>query len=140
MVISRGVDRYVTEISAGCKQSMYSETVPQQDASSSTEQSVAHMAFASRSRAKAPPKRSAEPSSPPVKLAPPHLTGKVSKVLIKIKKLSILLRTQQGEILGLSRRPHQSREIHSLCEVSNRQIFATFNANGQGIRTLTTSA
>ena len=58
---------------------MYPETAAQQDASSSTEQSVTDMAFATRSKAKAPPKRSAEPSSPPVKLPPPHLTGKVKR-------------------------------------------------------------
>ena len=67
VVISRGVDGYATEISAGCKQSMYPETVAPQDASSSTEQSVAGVAFATRSKAKAPHQRCAEPNSPPVK-------------------------------------------------------------------------
>ena len=40
---SRSVDRYVTEISAGCNQSVYPENVALQDASSSAEQSVADM-------------------------------------------------------------------------------------------------
>ena len=74
VLISRGVDRYVTGNSAGC---MCPETVAQQDASLSTEQSVADMAFATRSKAKTSRESSAEPSSPPVKLPPPHLTGKV---------------------------------------------------------------
>ena len=76
-VISRGVDRCVKEFSAGCKQSMFAENVAQKDASSSTEESVADMAFASRLEAQSPLERSAEPSSPPVKLLPPHVTGKV---------------------------------------------------------------
>ena len=41
VVISRSLDRCVTETSAACKQSMYPETVAQQDASSSTERPVA---------------------------------------------------------------------------------------------------
>ena len=56
---------------------MYPETVAPQDESSSTEGLVADVAFATRSKAKAPPKRLAEPNSPPQKLPRPHLTGKV---------------------------------------------------------------
>ena len=48
VVISLGVARHVTEVSTGCKQSMYPETVAQQDASLSTEQSAADVAFCNR--------------------------------------------------------------------------------------------
>ena len=52
-VISRGVDSCVTEILDGCNQSMCPESVAQQNASSSTEQSVADMGRgASRSKSK----------------------------------------------------------------------------------------
>ena len=67
VVISRRLDRYVTELSAGCKQSKYPETVAPQDASSSTEQSVADMALAT-TISKTPPQRIAKPNSPPVKV------------------------------------------------------------------------
>ena len=77
VVISRGVGRYVAEASVGCKQSMYPETIAPQDEFSSTERLVADVSVATRSKAKAPPERIAEPNSPPVKLPPPHLTGKV---------------------------------------------------------------
>ena len=66
-----------TEISAGCKQREYTETAAQHDASSSAERSAEDMTLATKSKAKAPPERSAETSSPPVKLFPTPFTGKV---------------------------------------------------------------
>ena len=45
---------YVAEMSGGCKQSMFPETVAQQDASSSTERLVADMTFATRTKVKTP--------------------------------------------------------------------------------------
>ena len=77
VVINRGGDRYVTEVSAGCKQSMYPETIAPQSESSSTQHLVADVAFATRSKARAPPERIAEQHSLPVKLPPSQLTGKV---------------------------------------------------------------
>ena len=57
---------------------MYPEAVALQDASSSTEPSVAGMAFCNRIKCKkTPPKRSAERNNLPVKLLPPHFAGKV---------------------------------------------------------------
>ena len=43
VVISRGLDTDVTDISAGCKQSVHPETTAQQDASSSAELSEANI-------------------------------------------------------------------------------------------------
>ena len=60
-VISRGVGRYVTEISTRCKHSMLGSD----------------MAFAIRSKANTPLGRNAELSSPLMKLSPLHLIGKV---------------------------------------------------------------
>ena len=76
VVISGRVDRYVIELSVECKQSMYPETVAPQNASSSTEQSVAEMALITP-RFKAPRKRLADANSPPVKVPPHHLSGEV---------------------------------------------------------------
>ena len=47
-----------------------------QDASSSAEQSVAEMPFAT-TRSKAPPEIIEEPNNPPVKEPPPHLSSKI---------------------------------------------------------------
>ena len=68
VVISRGVDRYVTEMSAGCKQFVHPETVALKDASSSTECLVADMEFVTKSIVKVPFERSVEPNSPLVKV------------------------------------------------------------------------
>ena len=71
------MDRHVTEISAGCKQSRYQETSTQQDASSSSQKSVADVAFATRSKIQSPPTRSSEPSNLTVKVPPTPFTGKI---------------------------------------------------------------
>ena len=68
--------RYVTKLSVECKQSMFPETVAPQNASSSTEQSVAEMALITP-RFMAPRERPAEANSPPVKVPPPHLSCEV---------------------------------------------------------------
>ena len=64
---------------------MYPETVAPQDASASTEQSVADVAFATRSKAKAPHERSVDPSSSPVKLflLRSELGGQGVKILVE---------------------------------------------------------
>ena len=68
-------DGYITEVSPRRKQSMYTETVAPQSEISSTERLAADVAFATRSKTKAPPEIIAEPNSPPVQLPPPCLTG-----------------------------------------------------------------
>ena len=75
VVISRELDTHVSEMSVGCKQSMYPETATQQVARSGAERSVPDMTFATRSKVKAAPTRSSEPSSPPVKLPPDTSPG-----------------------------------------------------------------
>ena len=60
VVISRGLHRSNTEITAGCKQSMHPETATQQDASPSSEKSVADVSSATRSKVKSPPSSSPE--------------------------------------------------------------------------------
>ena len=77
-VISRGLDRYVAEISAECKQHMFPETATWQDGSSSIENSV----------------RSSEFSSPTVKLPPTPPTGKVKSFCSRSRKEELA-----GEIL-----------------------------------------
>ena len=72
-----------------------------------TEQSVADVTSATRSRAKAPPERSAEPNSLPVRLLPPHLTGKV-KSSVPYQGIQYPSPNRAGETLDLSRRHRQS--------------------------------
>ena len=79
MCVSRGLDRYVTDISAGCKQFLYPETTAQQDASSGAERSVADTTFATRSEIKSLPTRSSEPCKPPVNLLLTYLMGKIRR-------------------------------------------------------------
>ena len=87
MVISRELERYVTDVSANCKQDMFTETAAQQDASSSIEKSVANVAFATRSQVKSPPTRSSVSGSLPVKL-PPTPSRVRSAVQLKLKECS----------------------------------------------------
>ena len=63
VVISQVVSRYFTEISARCKTSMYPKTTGLHDECLSTDHLVADLAFAARSKTKAPPKRPAANSS-----------------------------------------------------------------------------
>ena len=76
---------------------MYPETVAPQNASSSTEQSVADLAFCTP-RFKAPPRRLPEPNSPPVKVPLPHFLGKV-KSSGQDPRPHFLLLLERGEVL-----------------------------------------
>ena len=107
VVISRGLDTHVSEMSVGCKQSMYIETATQQDARSGAERSVADMTFATRSKVKAAPTRRSEPSSPPVKQATARHISR-SEILFNIRELSVFLRTWREQIPCMSRQYHQS--------------------------------
>ena len=54
VVIGRGLQRYVTEISANGKQYIFAETATRQDAGSGSERSAADVSFATRSKVKSP--------------------------------------------------------------------------------------
>ena len=107
VVISRGADRCVAEVSAGCKQSMHPETVSPQDESSSTERLVEGVGLATRSKAKASPLDNCGTNVLPVKLPPPHLTVK-SNSLLNIKGFSRPHRIERREIPCLNRRHRPS--------------------------------
>ena len=109
VVISRGLDRGVVDISEGCKQSMHPQTAAQQDKSSSAERSVADMTFATRSKVKSPHTRSLEQSILPVKVP---LTPLTRKIRIYVEDLGGQYPPPNlaGKIHCLSRNCSQSRK------------------------------
>ena len=81
-------------------------------------QSVADVAFATRSKAKASLKRNAEPSSLPVKLPSPHLTGKVKKFCAISRNSVSSSEAERDPLQTISPKPKKSqqRQVRNLCK------------------------
>ena len=104
---------------------MYPENVAKQDASSSTEQSIGSgHCVCNQIKSKTSPKMNAEPSSLPVKLPSPHLTGKVKKFCAISRNSVSSSEAERDPLQTISPKPKKSqqRQVRNL----SKKLFQSY--------------